>query len=929
MADPIVSCLTAEYGAVRPWTSASRPRLSWQTTTSARGWRQAAAEIRLDGKRTFAHNSNRSVFIDWPFDPLEPLAAAKVDVRVAGTDGQWSEWSEPALIRSAALAGAGWTAAMLRHPSPAIHAEPFEVCTFIDVTEAAAAAVLYLRVEGSARALVNGVRVTEAELEPGWSSWGTRETYTVYDIARSLRPGPNELRLEVAGSWFTERYGFSADAAPVYGTQPAVSAQLVLTDEFGFHTDVSADLVWRIQTAGHLVSSGIYSGDTIDLKNGHPPVRELLEPDEHMPSAMPVFRESEPVRRTETRSPRAVWRSDTGEIIVDFGQNLVGWVSLRVPEGSPVTEITVRHAEVLEHGALALAPLRAAASTDTYLNVPGGAHLEPRFTFHGFRYASISGLDSELEPIAVEAVVLGSDLERTGWLETSSSDLNRLHENAVWSMRGNFLSVPTDCPQRDERLGWTGDIQMFAPTAAHLHNPNAFLSQWLQDLWADQERLAGVVPFVVPNVLSHGSKPVAAWGDAATLVPWTLFRHFADAAVLERQYPSMTAWVNTVRALLDSDGTWSSGFQFGDWLDPDSPPESADQAKTPAEIVATAFAARSAAVTSLAADVLGRTADAEKYRAYSADLKRAFCRKYVTAGGRMMSDSPTAYALALAFDLVEDASTRARFADRLEELVEAAGYRIGTGFVGTPHLLGALSRNGKSRAAGRLLMQTRNPSWLYQVRMGATTTWERWDSLLPDFTVNSGSMTSFNHYALGSVAEWMYEELVGLAPTAPGWARFRIAPHPIAGISHASARQDTPYGQVEVRWSVGEDGLEVTASVPPNAEAVVALPDQDEFVIGSGSHRWVVDYEIPDESRATTYSRDSSLRSVLRDAATAEALDRFLEEAAPGIDIAPRMRWVVDYPLSDALFFLGAAETDLLLDRLNGVAEASRLTSRR
>ncbi len=413
---------------------------------------------------------------------------------------------------------------------------------------------------------------------------------------------------------------------------------------------------------------------------------------------------------------------------------------------APGDEVIVRHAEVLEDDELGIRPLRAAKATDTYLVAGSGEEiLEPALTFHGFRYAEVTGVP-ELRSEDIDAVVVGSDLRRTGWFTSSHELLNRFHDNVVWSMRGNFLDVPTDCPQRDERLGWTGDIQVFAPTAMFLFDTAGFLSSWLGDLRAEQHP-DGSVPFVVPDVLRDHSPAAAAWGDAATIVPWVLYQRTGDRGILARQLPSMCRWVDKVAELAGPDLLWSGGFQFGDWLDPTAPPDHPGKAKADPDVIATAYLARSAQIVATAARVLHRLDVADQYAALARAVRTSFAHAYVTPGGRVLSDAQTVYALAIMWDLLPSEEQRDEAGRRLADLVRESGYRISTGFVGTPLVADALTTTGHADVAYRLLLQTECPSWLYPVTMGATTIWERWDSMLPDGSINPGEMTSFNHYA--------------------------------------------------------------------------------------------------------------------------------------------------------------------------------------
>ncbi|HWS35853.1 MAG TPA: family 78 glycoside hydrolase catalytic domain, partial [Actinoplanes sp.] len=531
--------------------------------------------------------------------------------------------------------------------------------------------------------------------------------------------------------------------------------------------------------------------------------------------------------------------SPTGRTLVDFGQNLVGWLRFTVtgPAGS---EIRIRHAEVIEDGELGTRPLRDAQATDRFILSGGTDFFEPTLTFHGFRYAEVSGWPADV-PIesALEAVVVHSDLRRTGWFECSDELLNQLHRNVVWSTKGNFLDLPTDCPQRNERLGWTGDLAVFAPTAAYLFDTADFLADWLADLAAEQQAADGLVPFVIPDILKYqGSPPdfpdpdsTAFWSDAAVWVPWTLWQAYGDRAILERQYSSMAAHVRRVRTLLSPTGVWDASFQFGDWLDPDAPADNPAKAKADPGVVATAAYYRSLTLVAETAALLGRADDADEFTALAVRTRAAFNDQYVNIDGTVHSDCTTAYTLAIEFGLLDE-HQQTLAGERLARLVADSGYRVSTGFAGTPYITDALTRTGHLDAAYRLLTERGCPSWLYPVTMGATTIWERWDSMLPDGTINPGEMTSFNHYALGAVADWMHRTIGGITPLEPGYARVRIAPRPGGGLTWARAGLDTRHGRIDVSWRLAADGsVDADVSLPPGVTGVLSLPGHPDTEI--------------------------------------------------------------------------------------------------
>lgn len=445
----------------------------------------------------------------------------------------------------------------------------------------------------------------------------------------------------------------------------------------------------------------------------------------------------------------------------------------------------------------------------------------------------------------MRAVVVHTDMERLGAFACSDERVTRLHENSRWSMRDNFVAIPTDCPQRDERLGWTGDIQAFAPAAAFHYSCAGLLTSWLTDLAIEQEA-HGTVPWyvpVIPGGLWTPPRPAAVWGDAATVVPWELYRATGDLGLLAAQYDSARAWVDLVDSLAGDDHVWETGLQLGDWLDPSAPPDNPMRAMTDPHLVATAFFARSARIVSQWAAELGRADDAARYGELADAVGEAFRTRFTDGAGRMTSHSQCAYALAIAFDLCGDEQRRAAAGRHLADLVEASGGNVATGFAGTPVLTAALSATGHAEAAYRLLMETSCPSWLYAVTMGATTTWERWDPMLPDGSINPGGMTSFNHYALGAVAAWLQRTVGGLAPAEPGYRVIDVAPVPGGGLRAAESVHRTPYGWAASSWRLDDDGrLELDVVVPVGATARVTLPGRSgeppagPVVLGHGRH---------------------------------------------------------------------------------------------
>ena len=815
------------------------PRLSWIVPAADAAFVQEAYEVELTrAGRTpevVPVTSGEQVLVPWPAAPLTSRESARVRVRVSGA-GMQSAWSDPETVEAGLLRTEDWTARFISPRGLGALGAPAPVLrSAFDLPGGVVKARLYATAHGLYEAMLNGHRVGDQVLAPGWTSYAHRLRYQTHDVTDLVREGGNDLEVLLGNGWYRGRLGWDGRHGH-YGDRLALLAQLEVTTSDGGIFRLGTDATWTARESG-VLADDLYDGQRTDLRprtDIRTDAVEVIGTD----LARLFAPDGPPVRVTQTVPATAVFSSPSGATLVDFGQNLVGWVRLRVREQAPGQEVVVRHAEVLEHGELGVRPLRSAKATDSYLLAGAPLEvLEPSLTFHGFRYAEICGLP-EVGVRDVEAVVVGSDLRRTGWFTSSNPQLNRFHENVVWGMRGNFVDVPTDCPQRDERLGWTGDIQVFAPTASFLFDSAGFLSSWLADLAAEQ-RPDGSVPLVVPDVIESPLPAAAAWGDAATLVPWFLYQRTGDVGLLARQLPSMRAWVDYIAGLAGADRLWTGGFQLGDWLDPTAPHDAPFEAQADPDVVATAYLARSAEVVGLAAAVVGDADVAEKYARLAGEVREAFAKEFVTPAGRVLSDAPTVYALALELALLTTDDQRHHAGDRLADLVRSSGFRISTGFVGTPLIMDALTDSGHLDVAYRLMLQTGCPSWLYAVTMGATTVWERWDAMLPDGSINPGQMTSFNHYALGAVADWLHRTFAGLSPAAPGYRELLVRPAPARALTSASARHRTPYGDAEVSWQRSQGQLRLRVLVPVGATASVHIPGRSEPVrVGHGTHTW-------------------------------------------------------------------------------------------
>jgi len=825
-----------------------QPRMSWQIRSDDRDVMQSAYQIQVaPAPDAFAGeteliwdtgrvNSDHSIHVVYEGPAPETGERYYWRVRTWDDQDQASNWSEPAFWEMGLLKPSDWTAEWIAADLPVDTTKPGPSPMLrrdFTIDGLAASARLYVSSLGVNEMELNGRRVGDLLFTPGWTSYDTRLQYETYDVTDLLQSGANTFGATLGDGWYRGRLGWE-DARNLYGEQLGLLAQLVVRFEDGSEETIGTDGSWRAST-GPILMSDIYDGEVYDARlekdgwtlPGYDDEEwhgvQVLEHSKEMLLA----RVGPPVRRIEELEPVKIFRTPAGETVADLGQNMVGWVRLKV-SGRRGTTVRLRHAEVLDaEGNVYTANLRSAEAAVEYTLKGEGEELYgPHFTFMGFRYVAVEGYPGELAPDALTGVVIHSDMPRTGTFETSNPMLNQLHSNIIWGQKGNFLDVPTDTPARDERLGWTGDAQAFAPTAAFNFEVAGFFTRWLADLAADQ-KANGSVPWVIPDVLSRGQAQgggSAGWGDVATIGPWTMYLAYADARLLEQQYESMRRWVEFIREQSGDDLVWNSGFHFGDWLAFATTRSDYPGATTDKDLIATAFFAHSTDLLARAAEVLGKQQDATTYRNLFDDIRSAFAREFVTDTGRLASNTQTAYALALQFDLLPD-SLRPEAGRRLAEDVREFGH-LTTGFLGTPHLNDALTETGYLDLAYMLLLRDEYPSWLYPITQGATTMWERWDGIKPDGTFQDVGMNSFNHYAYGAIGDWMYRVVagIGIDPDEPGYKHVLIRPQPGGGLTSARAELQSLYGEIESGWELVGDDLQVGVRVPPNTYATVYLP---------------------------------------------------------------------------------------------------------
>lgn len=668
---------------------------------------------------------------------------------------------------------------------------------------------------------LNGEKQGDECLLPGFCNYDSWIQYQTFEL--DLKSGENEVEVLLGDGWYKGWYGLR-QTQENYGDRLACIAQIHIRYEDGTEEKILTDTSWEARRS-QVVYSGIYPGEVFDatLDTGERMEVEVLDLDKGKLSA----RLSPPIQIHERLVPVEVIRTPAGETVLDMGQNMVGWLGFKcsAPRG---TKLFFQFGEILQDGNFYNDNLRTAKAEFTYIADGTERWVHQHFTFYGFRYVKVTGWDGEPDPEDFRGLVIHSELEEIGHIETSDPLVNQLVHNVKWGQKGNFLDVPTDCPQRDERYGWTGDAQIFSGTACFNTDAYAFYTKYGHDLYTEQKKLGGSVPDVVP-VANNPGDASTAWGDAATIIPWNVYLHYGDAGILRRQYDSMKAWVDYMKSQDDRYGgkrLWQSGCHYGDWLALDGNVPGGVYGATDPYLISSGYYYYSTNIVAKAAAVLGRTEDAEYYGKLASEIYDAFVREYFSPAGRLCVDTMTAYVVVLYMRLTPDFAREKTCRGLLEKLKKNR-YHLSTGFVGTPYLCRVLSENGMNEVAYHLLMEKGYPGWLYEVLMGATTIWERWNSVMPDGKISGTEMNSLNHYSYGSIEEWMYRNMLGIRPMeeAPGFRKFRIAPRPNYQLGWAKGSLRSASGLIRSEWKIEDGKLRFLFAVPFNTEAYITLPD--------------------------------------------------------------------------------------------------------
>ncbi|MHB1629747.1 MAG: family 78 glycoside hydrolase catalytic domain [Bacilli bacterium] len=899
------------------------PRFAWRIESDRRGTLQRAYRIQVSiSDAGFSEplwdsgivDSEDSLHVPYGGQPLQSFTRYYYRVKLWCNLDRESDWSSISWWETAFLGMDAWRALWITPDSRELDrlAEPaFLLRKQFAAHEHVVWARVYVTGVGLYELYLNGKRVGEDLLTPGWTSYHTRLQYQTYDVTQQLHVGDNAMGIVLADGWYKGELAW-ASTRHHYGDRRAARAELHVRYSDGTQDIVVTDESWKAAT-GPIRYAELYHGEVYDAQLEQTGWTDACFGDDEWPAVTTldvpvsclVAQENWPTRVTEVLHPTACIVTPNGDTVLDMGQNMVGRIRMHVSAAAD-TRIVLEHAEVLDgNGNFYVGNLRKAKQRVEYIaKGEGDETYAPHFTFQGFRYVRVTGYPRQELGLPLDRFVgevIHSDMPSTGEFSCSNEQVNQLQRNIVWGQRGNFVDVPTDCPQRDERLGWTGDAQVFIRTALFNYQGSLFFGKWLRDLATDQ-REDGGVPSVIPDVLRDPLSS-SAWGDAATVCPWAVYRQYADTRLLAEQYESMKAWVSYIRGKGENEFLWNSGFHFGDWLALDAQEDSYIGA-TPTDLIATAFYAHSTRIVRDAARVLGYDADAADYDALLHQIVQAFRNEFVTPNGRIVSSTQTAHVLPLMFDLLEGKDA-VRAARMLNQMIVDNKYHLTTGFVGTPYLCHVLSQAGYHDTALALLLQDSYPGWLYSVGKGATTIWEHWDGIKPDGSFWSDDMNSFNHYAYGAIGDWLYRVVAGLDmdETQPAFKRVRIAPHLGRGqLTHAAASYNSMYGPVRSAWATADDHVEISVQIPPNCTADVYLPgagmdglscDGAPITMGQGVHACtIVDggarVEIGSGEYQFAYCRNISRRLFTDDSTIADVLQNpmakdVLESYVPGI----------------------------------------------
>lgn len=875
-----------EYRKHPKGLSVKVPRFSWKMSSDKDNTVQTAYAVKVScGDVTVWDSgrvvSDRSVLNPYGGEELQPEKRYEVSLTVEDNHGNVCEaktWFETGIFETDMF-----KAQMITHDFPKeetacpVFYKKFKIKRPIDEIEKA---TIYATAHGVYELHLNGSRIGEDYMAPGWTSYHHRLQYQCYDMTEDIKE-ENIIEMTVANGWYKGILGF--DCKPDrYGDRVEAFAELHIRYSDGKTQVIATDESWGVRT-GQIRYSEIYMGETIDTDQ--PERKEGNVSAVAFDKSLLTPQECEPVRVTEKIAAKKVWKDVKGNLLVDFGQNITGLVEVRI-KGDKGQKIRIRHAEVLDKdGVFYPDTLRTAISHDTYILNGEEQVLMPHFTFHGFRYIAVDGV-MDVKPEMFTACAMHSDMEKTGNFHCSNEKVNRLQSNISWGLRDNFFDIPTDCPQRDERLGWMGDAQVFSWTAAFNRNTALFFTKWMRDISAESSLEKGV-PHVVPDIV--GSYSSAAWSDAAVVIPWVVYQTYGDTRILEEAWQCMHEWVDYIQDKTNEDGLWMTNYQFGDWLALDREQGEGSVGATDVYLVANAYYLYVTGLVQQTAEALGKKKEAAYYQKLYEKTLESFREEYFTQRGRIVSETQTACALVLYFHLAREKDKK-KILHALTVNIENHQNHLTTGFVGTPYLCHALSENGAHEIASTLFMKEDYPSWLYAVNMGATTIWEKWNAIYPDGTMPHPGLNSMNHYANGAIGDWMYRKIGGINQLEPGYHKFYVKPMFVRGIEEAETELETPYGTIASYWRCQNKKIQVKVTVPANTTGLIYLPEKED-VIKVGSGVYCYEYETETCLKELKYSLDSTLGAILEEPLGMKMMEQMVPEllANPMIEYAKQM----------------------------------------
>jgi len=841
-----ITNLVCEYHTNPIGIDVQKPRFSWQILSDGKDILQTAFEIRVaDSPSKLSKNtgllwstgkiiSDQSTNVDYQGTPLKSMQRAYWQVRVWDNKKNVSAWSEAAFWEMGVLETASWKAnwiTMKNEKKSETSLPSHYYRNEFSISKQVKSARVYATSLGIYQLFINGKKVGNQLFTPGFTSYKKRIQYQTYDVTSMLKP-ENAIGAMVGDGWYRGYLGWEPPFRALYGNQLALFVQMEINYTDGTSKTIVTDDNWK-SSNGAIQEADIYNGEKYDARlemdgwasKGFNDSKWTNVSILNHSKEILVASNGLPVKAIQEITPIKIITTPKGETVLDLGQNIVGWARMKVT-GNKGDKVTIQYAEVLDKdGNFFTKTLRSAKATDIY-TLKGGAEetFEPHFTFHGFRFIKLEGYPGTVTTNKITGVVIHSDMQPTGTFSCSDSLINQLQSNIQWGQKDNFLDIPTDCPQRDERVGWTGDAQVFSMTAGFNFNTASFYTKWLKDLALDQQP-NGEVPNIIPDMWNNKMGGATGWGDAAVIVPWTLYRIYGDKRILVEQYQSMKGWVEYMIKAAGNDYLWNdiNHWHWGDWLAYHSEKPDYAGAFTEKDLIATAYFKYTTELLSKIATIVGKNADAEKYNKLVDQIKKAFTSEYISANGRLVSHTQTAYALALSFDFIP-VELRQKSANYFAADVMKFGH-LTTGFLGTPLLCSTLSSIQRDDLAFMLLNRKEYPGWLYPVTQGATTIWERWNTQQPDGTILEG-MNSFNHYAYGAIGEWMYNHVAGLNidPENPGYKHIIFNPHPGGGLTNASAEIKSIYGNVKSAWKIKEKQFIYEVIIPANTTATVTLP---------------------------------------------------------------------------------------------------------